>query len=132
MTISLNEEKPKRRDKLVIMTEIIDIAKKGASKTQIMSKANLSFSQTNQYISILSQSSLLEKFTFNGKGFYKPTPKGIDFMEKQCQIIYLLNKGTPLQTIKTSLFCYIPSKEVNYPSVKVAQNTSFQFHDYTQ
>lgn len=108
MTILLNDEKPKRRDKLVIMTEIIDVAKKGASKTQIMSKANLSFSQTNQYISVLWQTSLLEKFTFNGKEFYKPTPKGIDFMEKQCQIIYLLNEGTPLQSIKTSLFSYIP------------------------
>jgi len=110
MTISLTEEKPKRRDKLVIMTEIIDIAKNGASKTHIMLKANLSFIQTNQYLSILSQSSLLEKFTFNGKEFYKPTPKGVDFMEKQCQLIYLLNEGTPLQSIKTSLFCYFPLK----------------------
>jgi predicted transcriptional regulator len=108
MTISLTEEKPKRRDKLVIMAEIIDIAKKGTSKTHIMFKANLSFSQLNQYLSALCQSSLLEKFTSNGREFYKATPKGIDFMEKQCQIISLLNEGSHAysSSVKTSLFDY--------------------------
>lgn len=88
------ENKPKRRDKLVIMAEIIGIAKKGTSKTHIMFKANLSFSQLNQYLSALCQFRLLEKFAYNGREFYKATTKGIDFMEKQCQIINLLNEGS--------------------------------------
>jgi predicted transcriptional regulator len=108
MTLTIIENSPKRRDKLVIMAEIIDIAKKGTSKTHIMFKANLSFSQLNQYLSVLSQSSLLEKFASNGREFYKATPKGIDFMEKQCQIINLLNEGahTHRSSIKTSLLDY--------------------------
>ena len=61
MTLELFEVKSKRRDKLVIMTEIIGIAKNGTSKTHIMFKANLSFSQLNQYISLLLQSGLLER-----------------------------------------------------------------------
>jgi predicted transcriptional regulator len=105
MTICISEEKPKRRDKLVIMAEIIDIARKGASKTHIMFKANLSFSQLNQYLSALCQSNLLEKFTSDGREYYKPTAKGLDFMEKQCQIISLLNEDTHPYSIniKTSL-----------------------------
>lgn len=105
MTVSLAEEKPKRRDKLVIMAEIIDTAKKGTSKTHIMFKANLSFSQLNQYLSVLCQSHLLEKFASNNREYYKATAKGLDFMEKQCQIINLLNEGACLHniSIKTSL-----------------------------
>ena len=44
------ETRPKRREKLVIMAQIIDIAKQGTSKTHIMFKASLSFSQLNQYL----------------------------------------------------------------------------------
>lgn len=39
----------KRRDKIDIIAEITNIAKDGALKTQIMYKANLSFSQLNIY-----------------------------------------------------------------------------------
>ena len=92
MTIELIENKPKRRDRLVIMTEIIGIAKKGTSKTHIMFKANLSFSQLNQYLSFLSHACLLEKFSHNGRDIYKATPKGLEFMERQQQIMDLLNE----------------------------------------
>jgi predicted transcriptional regulator len=104
MTISPSE-KPKRRDKLVIMAEIIDIAKKGTSKTHIMFKANLSFSQLNQYLSTLCQSNLLEIFTNDDREYYRATAKGLDFMERQCQIINLLAEGTHPHSlsIKTSL-----------------------------
>ena len=74
------------------MAEIVGIAKKGTSKTHIMFKANLSFSQLKQYLALLSQTSLLEKSPYNGREIYKATPKGLEFMERQQQIMDLLNE----------------------------------------
>ena len=91
MTTELIETSPKRRDKLIIMAEIVGIAKKGTSKTHIMFKANLSFSQLNQYLSLLSNTGLLEKIAKNGKSVFQATPKGLEFMERQQQVIDLLN-----------------------------------------
>jgi predicted transcriptional regulator len=93
MTImELKGNRPKRRDKLVIMTEIIGIAIKGTSKTQIMYKANLSFSQLKRYLALLAHHSLLKKSAYDGKEIYKATPKGVEFMERQQQIIDLINE----------------------------------------
>ena len=91
MTVELAENISKRRDKLVIMAEIINIAKKGTSKTHIMFTANLSFSQLNLYIDLLSQANLLEKTACRGKELYKSTQKGLEFMEKQCDVLGFLN-----------------------------------------
>ncbi len=86
------------------MTEILDIAKKGTSKTHIMFKANLSFSQLNQYLAILSQANLLEMSALEGRDVYKPTQKGLEFMQKQQQIISLLNADLHRSNIKTPFF----------------------------
>lgn len=102
MTITENECTPKRRDKLVIIAEIIDIAKNGTSKTHIMFKANLSFSQLNQYLSALIDTNLLEKQVVEGREIYKATRKGLDFVEKQCEVINLLNVDFRNQKVKTS------------------------------
>ena len=99
MTVTLAENTPKRRDKLVIIAEIMDISRNGALKTQIMYKANLSFSQLNEYLKLLAHTSLLEKSACNGKDVYKATSKGIDFLERQRQIMDLLSKedgGKPI------------------------------------
>jgi predicted transcriptional regulator len=92
MTLQIIESQPKRRDKIVIMAEIINLAKKGISKTHIMFKANLSFSQLNQYIESLSNAGLIEKTAINGKVVYKSTPKGLNFYQSEQQIIALMQK----------------------------------------
>ena len=102
MTIVLNENTPKRRDKLIIIAEIIDIASKGTSKTHIMFKANLSFSQLNQYLELLIQTGLLERSRCSGKEIYRATKKGKEFMEKQCQVVSFLNVDSHQNNIKTS------------------------------
>ena len=76
------------------MTEIVLITMKGASKTQIMYKANLSFSQLKRYLALLLERSLLEKTVHGGRVIYKSTAKGMAFMERQQQIIDLLNEDT--------------------------------------
>ena len=89
--IELNEVMPKRRDKLVIMAEIVESARKGTTKTKIMFKASLSFSQLNQYLALLLQAELLERKVDNGREIYYATKKGLEFMERQYQIINFLN-----------------------------------------
>ena len=104
MTLQVIEGQPKRRDKIIIMAEIISLAKKGISKTHIMFKANLSFSQLNQYIEFLSNANLLEKTTMNGKTVYRATPKGLDFYQSEQQVIALLQKedSGPKSYVKTT------------------------------
>ncbi len=92
MTPTQIQSSPKRRDKLMIMAEIINYARAGALKTQIMYKANLSFTQLTQYLQFLTRNKLLEKSPFDGKEVYKATQKGMDFVEKQQQIVNLLNE----------------------------------------
>lgn len=102
MTVTSIINMPKRRDKLVIMAEIVGIAKKGTSKTHIMFEANLSFSQLNQYLTVLLQINLLEKFPSDEKEIYKATQKGLEFLERQGQIINFLNSDTHKNSVKTS------------------------------
>ena len=102
--MGLNGNRPKRRDKLVIMTEIIRIAIKGASKTQIMYKANLSFSQLKRYLTLLSRHSLLEKSAYDGREIYKATPRGVEFMKRQQQIINLINEEPAENGVKLYQF----------------------------
>ena len=80
----------KRRDKLVIMGEILQIARTGALKTQIMYRANLSFAQLNEYLKLMLKIRLLEKFTRNGKDMYRATEKGADFLQRHREITELL------------------------------------------
>lgn len=90
-TLQIIDYKAKRRDKLIIMMEIIAIARKGASKTHIMFKANLSFSQLKEYIDFLTKKSLLQKASIDRRTVYKSTEKGLEFMEKQQHVIGMLS-----------------------------------------
>jgi predicted transcriptional regulator len=85
------EDKSKRRDKLSIIAEIIEIARDGALKTQIMYKANLSFSQLTEYITFMSKADLLEKFENSGREVYSVTPKGLDFFQRHSELVELIN-----------------------------------------
>ncbi len=85
------ETSSKRRDKLYIISEITEIAKGGALKTQIMYKANLSFTQLNEYLNLLTRINLLEKCVDDGKDVYWATEKGIDFLQRHHEIMDFLN-----------------------------------------
>jgi len=80
----------KRRDKLYIMAEILEIARDGALKTQIMYRANLSFTQLNEYLGFMLEIDLLKKIRKNDKDIYKSTEKGLDFLQRYRQIAELL------------------------------------------
>ena len=121
MTLEIIENSSKRRDRLVIMAEIIGITKKGISKTHIMFKANLSFSQLNQYLELLWNTALLEKLTVNGKVVYRATEKGLEFLEKQQEAIDLLKEdgqvfGKGLKTSFNFESFHIPKKFTEFNS----------------
>ena len=80
----------KRRDKLYIIAEILEIAKDGVLKTQIMYRANLSFTQLNDYLKFMLKNALLEKFLLNDKEVYKATRKGMNFLQRYREITELL------------------------------------------
>ncbi|MFB3889841.1 MAG: winged helix-turn-helix domain-containing protein [Candidatus Bathyarchaeia archaeon] len=84
----------KRRDKLYIIAEIMEIAKDGTLKTQIMYKANLSFTQLNQYLKLLTKIHLLEKSEKCGKEVYTATEKGLDFLARHREIMDLLSENS--------------------------------------
>ena len=80
----------KRRDKLYIVSEILEIARDGSLKTQIMYRANLSFTQLNDYLRFMLQINLLEKVLMNDREMYRATEKGLDFLQRYREINELL------------------------------------------
>jgi predicted transcriptional regulator len=83
----------KRRDKLNIVSEILEIAKEGTLKTQIMYKANLSFTQLNDYLKFMLKTTLLTEFSARGKTMYATTEKGLDFLQLYCELTELLKEN---------------------------------------
>ena len=84
------ETTSRRRDKLCIIAEILEIAREGTLKTQIMYKANLSFAQLNEYLKFMLKINLMQKLTNQGKDVYIATEKGLDFLQRQGQLTELL------------------------------------------
>ena len=85
-----NKNQRKRRDRLYIIAEILEIAKDGTLKTQIMYKANLSFSQLNEYLNLLVKLNLLESKQINGRVIYRTTDKGFKYLDNYKEILQLL------------------------------------------
>jgi predicted transcriptional regulator len=83
-------EKRRGRDRLHIVAEILEIAKEGALKTQVMYRANLSFAQLIDYLRLMLKINLLEKVEINGKEVYKASEKGLDFLQRYREINELL------------------------------------------
>lgn len=83
----------KRRDRLYIMAEILNIAKGGSLKTQIMYRANLSFAQLNEYLNFLTKMEFLEIQKENRKNNYVTTSKGDRYLEKYKDLANLLGEN---------------------------------------
>jgi predicted transcriptional regulator len=76
----------KGRDKLFIISSILNIARDGTMKTQIMYQANLSFTQLNDYLRFMLRIDLLQKVSIGRKETYKSTSKGLDFLQRYNEI----------------------------------------------
>lgn len=84
----------KRRDRLTIVAQILNIARERALKTQIMYKANLSFAQLNEYLSFLQEVGLLDVKTKDGRTTYKRTLKGVKYLNRFAGVKELLKEIT--------------------------------------
>ena len=84
------ENENKRRDRLFIIAEILNITKEGSLKTQIMYRANLSFAQLNEYLNFLKKIELIKIKKENNKNVYRTTPKGQRYLAKYKDIAELL------------------------------------------
>jgi len=80
----------KCRDRLYIMGKILEIARDGCLKTQIMYRANLSFVQLNEYLGFLLEVGLLKETSEDGKSVYRTTRKGVRFLRNYYKIRDLL------------------------------------------
>jgi predicted transcriptional regulator len=69
---------------------MLEIAKEGSIKTQIMYKANLSFTQLNDYIDFLLNNDLIKQTSSDGKEVYVITEKGMDFLQVHKELVQLL------------------------------------------
>lgn len=89
------ESENKRRDRLQIMAQILQIAKHGSLKTSIMYKANLSFAQLNKYLKLLLDIKLLEAKNQNSRTLYKTSKKGLKYLKSHEEIKELLQSNNP-------------------------------------
>jgi len=75
----------KRRDRHDIVAEILKTARGGKIKTHIMYKAKLSYSQINEYLSLLIEKGFLENMAMKRKRqvitMYRTTKKGMEFLD---------------------------------------------------
>ena len=74
----------KNRDRASIAADILSVASKGARKTRIMYKANLSYDQLVEYLKLLVDMGLLEERILENERnpkVYVTTQKGRDFVE---------------------------------------------------
>mgnify|MGYP002153796496 CR=1 FL=1 len=92
----------KRRDRLYIMAEVLEIAKNGCLKTQIMYRANLSFAQLNDYLGFLLDIGLLKETSENEKSVFRTTPKGTRFLRNYYKIRDLLRKKGEKSVLENS------------------------------
>ena len=88
----ITDATPRRRDKLGIIAEVLEIAKDGTLKTQIMYKANLSFVQLTEYLEYMLKTRLLDKLDIKTKEVYVATEKGLDFLQRHSELTALLNE----------------------------------------
>ena len=74
----------KYRSRTDIVSQILEAANGGATKTKIMYSAYLSYAQLKEYLAVLTESSLIEYQKADQK--YRTTAKGLQFMQTYSQI----------------------------------------------
>jgi predicted transcriptional regulator len=83
-----------RRSELEIIIKILNLSKKGAKKTNILYKCNLSYTMLQNYLPFLIKKDILEECLVKNKGksykYYKTTSKGLNLLDAAKKIIEML------------------------------------------
>ena len=78
----------KYRSRTEIVSNILEAANGGVTKTKIMYKAYLSYNQLREYLSILIENNLLEYL--DGTQTYKTTENGLNLLKMHNEMAELL------------------------------------------
>lgn len=82
----------KYRSRTDIVSQILEAANGGSSKTKIMYGAYLSYAQLKEYLTVLVENGLLEYQLTEQK--YRTTEKGIKFLKTYSQIGLMISPAT--------------------------------------
>jgi predicted transcriptional regulator len=74
-----------KRSRDVIISQILDICVKGASKTRIVYQVNLNFRTINPYLDLLTKNGLID-VKKEQTIVYETTPRGLDLLDNFKQI----------------------------------------------
>ncbi len=88
----LLQAKQRRRDHISIIANILEISRGGILKTQIMYRANLSYTQLNDYLAFLLENNLITQSNVDIKGGYQITKKGSDFLQTHRELLKMMEK----------------------------------------
>ena len=78
----------KYRSRTEIVSNILEAANGGVTKTKIMYKAFLSYNQLREYLSVMIENNLLEYL--EGTQTYKTTEKGLNLLKMHNEMAELL------------------------------------------
>ncbi len=78
----------KNRSRTEIVSNILEAANGGVTKTKIMYKSFLSYNQLREYLSILIENNLIEYL--DGTQTYKTTEKGLNLLKMHNEMAELL------------------------------------------
>jgi predicted transcriptional regulator len=92
----------KYRSRTDIMSQMLEAANGGVSKTKIMYAAYLSYAQLKEYLTVLVEGGLIEHHPIEQK--YKTTEKGLKFLRTYSQIGQMISR-MPKQSLSLS-FCF--------------------------
>ncbi len=82
----------KYRGRTEIVSNILDAANGGATKTKIMYKSFLSYNQLREYLSVLVENNLIEYL--EGTKTFKTTEKGLNLLKMHNEMAELLQTTT--------------------------------------
>jgi predicted transcriptional regulator len=107
--MTIQHRKPER-DRVTIVAEILEMARGGVLKTNMMYKAGLSSLMLGRYLGLMMNAKLLEVVLLNNKIMLKSTDRGIKFLYHCHEIVDLLeteeDRNRPfrrIQVLPTSL-----------------------------
>ena len=84
---------PKPRDSLLIIRDILSVAVKRASKTEIVYRSNINFVAAEKYITRLLLRGMLETVVDEGKSKFQTTSLGVEALSKLTEVQKLV-EGT--------------------------------------
>jgi predicted transcriptional regulator len=82
----------RRRDRLEVINEILDVAVNGVVKTKIMYRVNVNFRQFECYVDSLLEADLIEVVEADSRKIYKTTEKGKTLLEKLRETSWIFNE----------------------------------------